>query len=105
LKTELPPSHENAERGIAALSLAPWKTSNPLTARIPTITTPGCDKLVGARYKEAEAIKYKASPLQTSQISNFEQSKKAPPAMLLTAYVRLVEISTDALIDDKLDLL
>ena len=50
------------------------------------------------------ALNYKASPLRASQISNFEQGKREPPLMLLLAYARLGRISTDLLIDDKLDL-
>jgi transcriptional regulator with XRE-family HTH domain len=50
------------------------------------------------------ALRYKASPLRASQISNFEQGKREPPLMLLLAYARLVGISTDVLIDDKLEL-
>ena len=42
--------------------------------------------------------------LPVSQISNSEQRKREPPAMLLLAYARLVGISTDVLIDDKMDL-
>ena len=49
-----------------------------------------------------KAINYKASPLRPSQISNFEQGKREPPAMLLLAYARLAGISTDVLIDDKI---
>jgi len=51
-----------------------------------------------------EALKYKASPLRASQISNFENGNREPPLMLLLAYARLAGISTDVLIDDKLDL-
>ncbi len=51
-----------------------------------------------------KALNYKASALRASQISNFEQGKREPPAMLLLAYARLAGISTDVLIDDKLDL-
>ena len=50
------------------------------------------------------ALKYRASPLRASQISNFENGNREPPAMLLLAYARLAGISTDVLIDDKLDL-
>ena len=50
-----------------------------------------------------KALNYKASPLRASQISNFEQGKREPSAMLLLAYARLAGISTDVLIDDKLD--
>jgi transcriptional regulator with XRE-family HTH domain len=48
-----------------------------------------------------EALKYKASPLYASQISNFEQGKREPPLMVLLAYARLAGVSTDVLIDDK----
>jgi transcriptional regulator with XRE-family HTH domain len=51
-----------------------------------------------------KALDYRASPLRASQISTFEQGQREPPAMLLLAYARLVGISTDVLIDDKLDL-
>jgi transcriptional regulator with XRE-family HTH domain len=51
-----------------------------------------------------KALRYKASPLRASQISNFEQGKREPPLMLLLAYARLAGISTDVLIDDNLDL-
>jgi transcriptional regulator with XRE-family HTH domain len=50
------------------------------------------------------ALRYKASPLRASQISNFEQGKREPPLVLLLAYARLAGISTDVLIDDNLDL-
>ena len=50
------------------------------------------------------ALRYKASPLRASQISNFENGNREPTAMLLLAYARLAGISTDVLIDDKLDL-
>ena len=50
------------------------------------------------------ALKYRASPLRASQISNFENGNREPPAMLLLAYARLAGISTDVLIDDRLDL-
>ena len=50
------------------------------------------------------ALRYKASPLRASQISNFEQGKREPPLMLLLAYARLAGISTEVLIDDNLDL-
>ena len=50
-----------------------------------------------------KALRYKASPLRASQISNFEQGKREPPLMLLLAYARLADISTDVLIDDNLD--
>ena len=51
-----------------------------------------------------KALNYKASSLQASQISQFENGNREPTAMLLLAYARLAGISTDVLIDDKLDL-
>ena len=51
-----------------------------------------------------KALRYKASPLRASQISNYEQGKREPPLMLLLAYARLAGISTDALIDDNVEL-
>lgn len=51
-----------------------------------------------------KALKYQASPLYPSQISNFEQGKREPPLMILLAYAKLAKVSTDVLIDDKLDL-
>ena len=49
-------------------------------------------------------LNYKASPLRPAQISQFETGRREPPLMLLLAYARLAGISTDALIDDKLNL-
>lgn len=51
-----------------------------------------------------KALNYNASPLYPSQISNFEQGKREPPLMILLAYAKLAKVSTDALIDDTLDL-
>ena len=51
-----------------------------------------------------KALNYKASPLRASQISNFEQGKREPPAMLLLAYARFAGVIVDVLIDDKLKL-
>ena len=51
-----------------------------------------------------KALKYKASPLRASQISNYEQGKREPPLMLLLAHARLAGVSTDVLIDDPVDL-
>ena len=51
-----------------------------------------------------KALNYNASPLYASQISNFEQGKREPPLMILLAYAKLAKVSTDVLIDDKLDL-
>lgn len=50
------------------------------------------------------ALNYKASPLRPAQISQFETGRREPPLMLLLAYARLIGVSTDVLIDDKLNL-
>jgi transcriptional regulator with XRE-family HTH domain len=51
-----------------------------------------------------EHLNYTESPLHTSYISGFETGEREPPLPVLLAYARCVGISTDALIDDKLDL-
>jgi transcriptional regulator with XRE-family HTH domain len=38
------------------------------------------------------------------RISEYESGKREPPLMVLLAYARCVGISTDTLIDDKMDL-
>ena len=42
--------------------------------------------------------------LARSNITRFEQGQREPSLLILFAYARLVNISTDALIDDDLDL-
>jgi transcriptional regulator with XRE-family HTH domain len=62
---------------------------------------------IGLGLSQAALVKelnYKASPLYPSQISQYEQGNREPPLMLLLAYARLMGISTDVLIDDKLRL-
>jgi transcriptional regulator with XRE-family HTH domain len=51
-----------------------------------------------------KALNYKASPLRPAQISQFETGRREPPLMLLLAYARLAGISTDALIDDRVNI-
>jgi transcriptional regulator with XRE-family HTH domain len=51
-----------------------------------------------------KALNYKASPLYPAQISQFESGRREPPLMVLLAYARLARISTDDLIDDKVNL-
>ena len=51
-----------------------------------------------------KALNYKASPLHPAQISQFETGRREPPLMVLLAYARLIGVSTDVLIDDKLDI-
>jgi transcriptional regulator with XRE-family HTH domain len=52
-----------------------------------------------------KALNYKASPLYPAQISQFESGRREPPLMVLLAYAKLGGISTDALIDDKREIL
>jgi transcriptional regulator with XRE-family HTH domain len=47
---------------------------------------------------------YTASPLHPQNISGFERGEREPPLPLLLAYARSVNLSTDYLIDDKLEL-
>jgi transcriptional regulator with XRE-family HTH domain len=51
-----------------------------------------------------ERLNYTASPLHPSYISGFETGEREPPLLVLLAYARCAGISTDVLIDDKLDL-
>lgn len=49
-------------------------------------------------------LEYTASPLRPQNISGFEMGEREPPLLLLLAYGRCVGVSTDALIDDEIDL-
>ena len=49
-------------------------------------------------------LDYTQSPLYPSNISEFESGKREPPLLVLLAYARTAGISTDLLIDDRLDL-
>jgi transcriptional regulator with XRE-family HTH domain len=51
-----------------------------------------------------EQLDYKDSPVYPTNISGMERGEREPPLLLLLAYARLVGISTDVLIDDKLEL-
>jgi transcriptional regulator with XRE-family HTH domain len=51
-----------------------------------------------------ERLDYKDSPLYPTNISGMERGEREPPVLLLLAYARLINISTDILIDDNLDL-
>ena len=51
-----------------------------------------------------KALNYTATPLRASQISQYENGQREPTMMLVLAYARLVGISTDVLIDDKMKL-
>lgn len=51
-----------------------------------------------------EQLDYKDSPVYPTNISGMERGEREPPLLLLLAYARLAGVSTDVLIDDKLDL-
>jgi transcriptional regulator with XRE-family HTH domain len=51
-----------------------------------------------------ERLGYKDSPIYPTNISGMERGEREPPLTLLLAYARLVNISTDVLIDDDLNL-
>jgi transcriptional regulator with XRE-family HTH domain len=51
-----------------------------------------------------ERLEYKDSPVYPTNISAMERGEREPPLLLLLAYARLAGISTDVLIDDKLQL-
>jgi transcriptional regulator with XRE-family HTH domain len=51
-----------------------------------------------------EKLGIRDEPLYPSSISEYERGKREPPLLVLLKYARLVKVSTDVLIDDKLDL-
>ncbi len=51
-----------------------------------------------------ERLDYKESKLYPQNISGFEKSEREPNLLILLAYARLANISTDTLINDNLDL-
>jgi transcriptional regulator with XRE-family HTH domain len=55
---------------------------------------------------QSEMIQYLGfgEEITQSQISAFERGSRIPSLPVLLAYARLVDISTDVLIDDELDL-
>jgi len=57
-----------------------------------------------SRLSQTETVSTNRRHFEPSQISNFEQGQREPPDLLLRAYARLVELSTDVLTYDKLDL-
>jgi transcriptional regulator with XRE-family HTH domain len=52
----------------------------------------------------AERFKRVPSPPDGGTISRFETGQREPSLLVLLAYARLAKVSTDVLIDDKLDL-
>ncbi|HEX8142204.1 MAG TPA: helix-turn-helix transcriptional regulator [Pyrinomonadaceae bacterium] len=56
---------------------------------------------------QGELIKrlgYRKSPLYPSSISEFEQGKREPPLLVLSAYAKLVGVPMEMLVDDDQDL-
>jgi transcriptional regulator with XRE-family HTH domain len=51
-----------------------------------------------------ERLDYKDSPVYPTNISAMERGEREPPLLLLLAYARLAGVSTDVLIDDRLEL-
>ncbi len=51
-----------------------------------------------------KALDVKGEPLYPASISLYESGKREPPLIVLLHYARLVGVSTDHLIDDKLEL-
>lgn len=51
-----------------------------------------------------ERLDYRDSPVYPTNISAMERGEREPPLLLLLAYARLARVSTDVLIDDKLEL-
>ncbi len=52
----------------------------------------------------AERLKRVKSPPQPGTISRYETGQREPSLLVLLEYARIAEISTDVLIDDKLNL-
>ena len=52
----------------------------------------------------AGLLETKRSPVYPTHVSEFERGLREPSLLALLRYARLVGISTDALIDDELDL-
>lgn len=51
-----------------------------------------------------ERLDYKDSPIYQTNISAMERGEREPPLALLLAYARLAGMSTDVLIDDRMEL-
>jgi transcriptional regulator with XRE-family HTH domain len=51
-----------------------------------------------------ETLAVKGEPLYPASISQYETGKREPPLLVLLRYAKLAGISTDVLIDDRLDL-
>jgi len=51
----------------------------------------------------AYRLRHAPSPPEAAHISRFEQGVREPSLPVLLAYARLADVSTDILIDDKLE--
>jgi predicted transcriptional regulator len=62
-------------------------------------------RVVELDYSQVEMAKALGFPtIHPTNISGFETSKREPPYPVLLKYARLVGISTDILIDDKIEI-
>jgi transcriptional regulator with XRE-family HTH domain len=52
----------------------------------------------------AKSLSLKESPVYPTHVSEFEHGTREPSLLVLLRYARLAGVSTDALIDDGLDL-
>jgi transcriptional regulator with XRE-family HTH domain len=61
-------------------------------------------QLLGLTQKQMAAhLKHVKPSPRPGQVSRFEQGKREPSLLLLLEYARMAGVSTDVLIDDKLD--
>lgn len=51
-----------------------------------------------------EMLAVRGEPLYPASISQYETAKREPPLLVLLRYAKLADVSTDVLIDDKLNL-
>ena len=80
------------------------RANRPKPARLPAKLTQIRVALGLTQEQMIERLDYSASPLYPSYISGFETGEREPPLLVLLAYAHCAGISTDVLIDDKLNL-
>lgn len=80
------------------------RSNRPKPARLPAKLAQIRAALGLTQEQMIERLNYAESPLHPSYISGFETGEREPALLVLLAYARCAGISTDVLIDDKLDL-